>query len=145
MEQTLSPIDRRAFLQMLLGTTAAAAAASLAAPLWGKLTLEPTVATLDLLRVFGNMESATAVGQAYLAQYPQQASVAIVTTDIAKRLLASGYDWRHLSVADLRAALRTQIRHDFAGERTVKLQGWLVSLTEAQLCGLAALSTRDTG
>ncbi|MEZ4511554.1 MAG: hypothetical protein R3C62_06750 [Chloroflexota bacterium] len=137
MEHSISPMDRRTFLQMLLGVSAATAASSLLGRLPGVLGAENTAQ--DLLRVFGSLESATAVGQDYLAVYPAQASVAALTASLVGGLTAVNPHWQTLRKAELQAALRTQIRNDFADERIVKLQGWLVSLTEAQLCGLAAL------
>lgn len=141
MEQTVLPMDRRTFLQMLLGVSAATVAVSLLGRLPGTLGIDG--AAFDLLRVFGNMASATAVGRAYLAAYPAQASVEALTADLVGGLTAVTPQWRTLSKTELQAALRAQIRRDFAAERTVKLQGWLVSLTEAQLCGLAALIAHD--
>ena len=141
MEQTVLPMDRRTFLQMLLGVSSAMVAVSLLGRLPGTLGIDG--AAFDLLRVFGNMASATAVGRAYLAAYPAQASVEALTADLVGGLTAVTPQWRTLSKTELQAALRAQIRSDFAAERTVKLQGWLVSLTEAQLCGLAALIAHD--
>ena len=141
MEQTVLPMDRRTFLQMLLGVSAATVAVSLLGRLPGTLGIDG--AAFDLLRVFGNMASATAVGRAYLAAYPAQASVEALTESLVGELTAVTPQWRTLSKTELQAALRAQIRRDFAAERTVKLQGWLVSLTEAQLCGLAALIAHD--
>ena len=141
MEQTVLPMDRRTFLQMLLGVSAATVASSLLGRLPGTLGADGA-ASFDLLRVFGNMASATAVGRAYLAAYPSQASLEALTDSLVGGLTAVP-QWRTFSKTELQAALRAQIRQDFAAERTVKLQGWLVSLTEAQLCGLAALIAHD--
>lgn len=141
MEQTVLPMDRRTFLQMLLGVSAATVASSLLRRL--PRTLGADSAALGLLRVFGDMASATAIGRAYLAAYPAQASVEALTESLVGGLTAVNPHWRTLSKTELQAALRAQIRRDFAAERTVKLQGWLVSLTEAQLCGLAALIAHD--
>jgi hypothetical protein len=40
---------------------------------------------------------------------------------------------------DLRRALAERVAEDFADGRWVELDGWLVSLTEARLCGIVAL------
>lgn len=141
MEHIVLPMDRRTFLQMFLGVSAA----TLASTVLGRLPVRLGAggAALDLLRVFGNTASATAVGRAYLAAYPAQASVEVLTGRVMEGLTAVYPHWPTFTKTNLQAALRAQIRQDFAAERIVKLQGWLVSLTEAQLCGLAALTAHD--
>jgi hypothetical protein len=41
---------------------------------------------------------------------------------------------------ELISTLQQQIRQDYVEERVVKLQGWILSVTEARLCALTALA-----
>jgi hypothetical protein len=41
---------------------------------------------------------------------------------------------------ELILTLQQQIRQDYIEERVVKLQGWILSVTEARLCALTALA-----
>ena len=112
---------RRVVLASLAGGAAAALAptallqamtpacrASLEAPLHG---------------VFTCLQSAAAVGEAYLSGHPQEADATLLAG-----ALAPGGDVRH------------QVRADFAAGRVVRVDGWLLALTEARLCALAALA-----
>jgi hypothetical protein len=49
-------------------------------------------------------------------------------------------DAPHLGTDEIRRKLAQQIQADFATARTVRLDGWLIALTEARLCALAALN-----
>jgi hypothetical protein len=40
---------------------------------------------------------------------------------------------------EIRMRLSERIRSDFARERTVKIDGWLLALAEVRLCALAVL------
>lgn len=39
--------------------------------------------------------------------------------------------------AAVRSLIAVAIRRDFAEERTVELDGWIISITEARLCAMA--------
>jgi hypothetical protein len=41
---------------------------------------------------------------------------------------------------ELRVLLDHKMRRDFADEKVVQLQGWILSVTEARLCALMALA-----
>ena len=74
--------------------------------------------------------SAAAVGDAYLRQAPREASAARLEALVLGSMREAG-----LPVTP--AGLRRRIERDFAEERIVRLDGWLLSATEVRLCALA--------
>jgi hypothetical protein len=93
-----------------------------------------------LLAMLGRPESAAAVGRAFLAGHPAEADRSRLTARLERTLRGQGCDPAHDRSERLRAALAREIRADFAGARVVRVGGWVLSETEARLCGLAALS-----
>lgn len=92
-----------------------------------------------LTGIFGQKRSARAIGRAYLRHAPEAADPeflidAICGTDANLHRLAG-----HGDEISLEAALRDRIRQDFADGRTVRVDGWMLSQTEASLCALAEL------
>ncbi len=92
-----------------------------------------------LTEIFGRKRSARAVGRAYLQQAPDEADPELLMSAICNndaglcRVVAHGDKFR------LKKALRDCIRQDFADGQTVRVDGWLLSQTEARLCALAEL------
>lgn len=91
-----------------------------------------------LTRCLSDPQSAAVLGARYLARMPEEAD-----RELLARLIA-GARRRALRLARadtrrLRALLARQQRADFACGRTVCLDGWVLSRTEARLCALAAL------
>lgn len=130
---------RRRFLgAVALGGTFWAACAGQArawlAPAGGR----PTEARL--LAVLARRDSAAVVGRAYLAGYPTEADRDRLAARLDQALRCQDCDPARARVDQLRAALARQIRADFAAARVVRVDGWVLSETEARLCGLAALS-----
>ena len=98
-------------------------------------------AAARLLAVLGRPDSAAAVGRAYLASHPAEADRARLTAGLDQALRCQECDPARARTDQLRAALAGRIRADFAAARVVMVDGWVLSETEARLCGLAALST----
>ncbi len=92
-----------------------------------------------LAAVFSRPASAAAVGRAYLAAHPGEAGVDRLAGELEAALRRSGCEPNHADLATLRVATAQQIKEDFAQSRVVQVQGWVLSLSEARLCGLAAL------
>jgi hypothetical protein len=91
---------------------------------------------------FRHPNNAKVVGLAYLQQLPEERDPNVLldrifegVTDRRSVLTAAGTGRR-------RAILLEQTRDDFAMGRTVKIDGWILSLTEARLCALVALTDR---
>ena len=82
--------------------------------------------------------SAVEVGRAYLRQHPEE-------IDGARLTMALDADLRRrcepvtAQPAQLRRAISRQVRDDFEQGRVAEVDGWILSLTEARLCALAAL------
>lgn len=98
--------------------------------------LQPLASRLN--RFFSSKESARLIGQRYLALAPAEADAALLAARIA---VTPQYYLRLASAAEptLRALILAQQQADFAEGRTVTVDGWILSLTEARLCALAAL------
>lgn len=79
--------------------------------------------------LFGNIDSAREVGRAYLAQTPAEADRAVLTASLQDVLATAN-----------RETVRSKLRHDFATGNVVTVRGWMLSRTEARLCGLAVLT-----
>ncbi|HYM82218.1 MAG TPA: hypothetical protein VEY91_12515 [Candidatus Limnocylindria bacterium] len=82
--------------------------------------------------------SARVIGTAYLEAIPAEADAPILVDAIAAGLEGGPAALRADANA-LRRRLLRRIEHDFELETTVRLQGWIVSRTEARLCALATL------
>jgi hypothetical protein len=80
-----------------------------------------------------------------LQQYPPENNVRDLLTGIVAGPANDRFSGRsdRLSTAadhELILTLQQQIRQDYIEERVVKLQGWILSVTEARLCALTALA-----
>jgi len=93
-----------------------------------------------LLAVLGRPDSAAVVGRAYLAGHPGEADRDRLAARLDHALRCQDCDPARARIEQLRTALVGQIRADFAAARVVTVDGWVLSETEARLCGLAALS-----
>ena len=105
--------------------------------------LQPTggaPAGTRLLTVLGRPDSAAVVGRVYLAGHPAEADRDRLAARLEQALRCQDCDPAQAEADQLRAALARQIRADFAAARVVSVDGWVLSETEARLCGLAALS-----
>jgi hypothetical protein len=131
-------ISRRTFLLLALGAGGAMLVApdlphALSAWLTGHSPLAIKISALPSHR-----QSARVVGLAYLQQYPHEADERLLLERLAASV-AGGEALSRSSDQELKALLASAIRQDFAAERVVKIQGWILSATEARLCALSAL------
>ena len=133
-------IERRRFLRELLGSSACL--------VWGPSRLlsdlglgaGPGSSLLQIVGEAGHGESAEAVGREYLRSRPLE------------RLLLAACRWTGVLLGlgppegdgppggRKVEMIRRRIRRDFDRGRTVEVGGWILSLTEARLCALVALS-----
>jgi hypothetical protein len=97
-------------------------------------------AAARLLAVLARPDSAAVVGRAYLARYPAEADRDRLAARLDQALRCQDCDPARARTDQLRAALAGRTRADFAAARVVVVDGWVLSETEARLCGLAALS-----
>jgi len=93
-----------------------------------------------LVAVLGRPASAAVVGRAYLAGHPAEAKRDWLAERLGADLRCQDCDPARSDAARLRAGLARQLRADFGQSRVVRVDGWVLSLTEARLCALAALT-----
>jgi len=94
-----------------------------------------------LADLFRDPDSARVIGAAFLRMTPEEGSSEALVTAIGAGLpggIAALDD--PIDPDDLRGLLATRIHRDFAEDAVVELEGWIVSRTEARLCGLVALA-----
>ena len=92
-----------------------------------------------LLSLFENPRCAFAIGSAYLKSLPPGARAAErLTNAIILRTECEAEAMKCNRV--LRGRVSSQVRKDFAEGAVVSVAGWILSVTEAQLYALAALS-----
>ena len=101
-----------------------------------------------LITLFHHQRSARVIGRTYLQRYPQEADIRV----LLKKVVADASDassnnpsdstdrLRRAGDGELMDVLQRRIRQDFVEEKVVKLQGWILSATEARLCALRALA-----
>ena len=123
-------ISRRELLRALTS-----AVAVLALPGIGCAPPDDPALRAGLLALPEHERSWAAIGHAWLSEAPS--SLAKLT-----RLLAADLEWRPGNPqTQLEDELRRRIRTDFDDGRVATVRGWVISLTEARLAGLVALST----
>ncbi|MGH8895972.1 MAG: hypothetical protein ACRDZ4_02850 [Egibacteraceae bacterium] len=91
-----------------------------------------------LARLLKHERSARVVGQEYLRAAPAEAERDALAGLVVGRLPAQHRTLSTVTDHQLRELLVLAVRQDFQEGRTVELHGWVVSLTEARLCALAA-------
>ncbi len=101
----------------------------------------PTTAyasTRRLLAVFRRRRSAVIIGRECLRQHPQEADPRHLLN-----LIGAGLEDRSAGDKDdhrvLAHWLQDRFREDFNEGRSIRVEGWVLSQTEARLCALAAL------
>jgi len=130
-------LSRRQFL-VLSAACGASLVARSSIPSWLSIPDRSTPAE-RLARLLRHRSSARVIGAAYLRHEPSEARLTSLVELIAGGLPGGAGALRSADDA-LRALLAGRVQQDFAEERTVCLEGWIVSRTEARLCGLAALT-----
>ena len=89
-------------------------------------------ADFDFAGCLNDPAAASAVGAAYLRKFPEHASRA----ELLRFLQLPD---EPLSPEEIAVAVERRIQDDFEHQRTVVLERWLLSRTEAAVCGLVAL------
>lgn len=123
-------VPRRQFVQV-----AAIGLAGLACPPFAGHASAETLGALArpaVLDVLGSADLVRALGRQYLTLAPAEHAIA----RLAHAILP---DASALRPDQVRPALAVRVRDDFAAARTVTVQGWILSVTEARQCALFAL------
>jgi hypothetical protein len=84
-------------------------------------------------------DSAAALGMTYLHVVPEESNTRVLTSLLVQSLSRRG-QIQHPSDGQLREFIRRASADDFDRDRTFELKGWILALTEARLCALAAAS-----
>jgi hypothetical protein len=94
---------------------------------------------MTLANFFVHKESAKVIGQAYLRNVPEEAEVSQLAAGICSFQTERPTAFTTAAPEQCRALLLQQQRQDFAHGRVVKVEGWILSQTEARLCALVTL------
>ena len=89
-----------------------------------------------LIYFLRNRKGAQAIGRIYLQSFPQEADVQYLLHAILSRNESIRRVTAYGRKGDVLASLRELIGNDFAEGRTVCVDGWILSQTEARLCSL---------
>jgi hypothetical protein len=84
----------------------------------------------------GDAEALKAIGTAYLKQAGVEATEAAILETAAETLQVIA---RSATEAAALTALEQAVRRDFREQRSVQVEGWIISRTEAHLCALYLL------
>ena len=93
--------------------------------------------TAMLTSMLGNTESARTVGNAYLRANPNDADRALLEGNLSDSSARNG---RCVDQRRLRSAIISRVRSDYEFGQVVRVDGWILSQTEARLCALVTLS-----
>lgn len=136
-------VGRRRFLLGALGVGGFLLGRSLAS---GLLVPPPSGGPVErLARLLEHRESARIVGREYLLAAPEEANPEVLVSLVAERLQAPDPSLSGVGDRELRRMAALGVLADFEEGRTVKLDGWVLSETEARLCALAACGPSVTG
>lgn len=86
-----------------------------------------------MLTVFKDQEAARAVGERYLADHPEDNDALRLTETLF------GENPGRLSPRSLRRTMNQQRQDDFAADRYVLVDNWVLARSEARACALVAL------
>ncbi len=136
-----TPMRRRRFIQLAIGAGSAALMARLA-PWRALVEVVESPLAVRLPGLLEHRSSATAVGREYLRAVPAERGTGSLVTAIVSRLGEQRTGAQVASRAELQAMVADGVRNDFDAGLTLRLQGWIVSRTEARICALAALRER---
>jgi hypothetical protein len=82
----------------------------------------------------GDDGAARFIGERYLRTAPAERTIAALAAPLRLGELLSVTDTKERN-----AIIARRIRQDFHCRRTTRVDGWILSLTEARLCALSAL------
>lgn len=95
---------------------------------------------MPLTQLIRQQESARVVGRAYLEAVPAEGNALQLSDTLMASLNLDAENAGALAPEQLHQRLRERVRADFRNGRTVKLEGWILSQTEARLMALIALT-----
>jgi hypothetical protein len=135
---TAHDTSRRRFL---LGACAAAIPVALAPLKPWRAIVEVAGARTPAARLAGLLahgDSARHLGRAALGALPGATTAPALATAVLAGLPGGAARAAAASDDDLRGLIAARVREDFDSGQTVRVDGWLLSCTEARLCALAS-------
>ena len=126
-------LHRREFLAQLGAGAASSLAFSAAGVLACRGDRDPLLGAIEGL--FDDPAAARAIGAAWIAEQPAPPNTEELLAAIADGRIEPARALARSDPAALLAKLRARHRADFDSGRTAEVRGWLLSLTEAQVCG----------
>jgi hypothetical protein len=133
-------MNRRQFILRSLAVATVAGTAWIVRRLW---SAPADVSRGEALRIagilvpaFGGSPAVGAVGQAYLEKTPGESDPRVLVSHLCEGWAPDALD---ADASELVERIRQQHRQDFASGRTVGVEGWVLSRTEARVGALAAL------
>jgi hypothetical protein len=95
-----------------------------------------------LISIFSHKESLRLIGQEYIKQIPgKESELALVTSILDGKSGAVFQDSMLLDKKELKKFIQLKVQGDFNNARTVSVEGWVLSKTEADLSALAYLGS----
>jgi hypothetical protein len=92
-----------------------------------------------VVRMIEKIQSVKLIGKEYLAMCPQEYDPKILIREITHNSDRIYKQYLKGDSKKVHAILRQQIREDFGSDQKIILHGWVLSKTEARICGLAYL------
>lgn len=133
------PLSRRRFLKTALSLGAVGLCGPFATTARPDERGACELLATQLTRTLTQVESARAIGRHYLEVAPAEWDHRLLARLLWPADAAPLQELARMDVSALKQLLVTQQRRDFAAGRTVSLDGWVLSRTEARLCALLAL------
>jgi hypothetical protein len=124
----------------MLAVGAAAVTCSLSIPPTLDLAQNSLAVERAILAMIQSRESATQLGIAALASWPDFRDRKQVLAEALDDLQMDAASVVHADTREIAGRLAQRIRDDFAAGRTIMLDGWLLSLAETRLYALATLA-----
>ena len=123
---------------LLLGAVGVGASLIARAPRWPFIASGKPVTAERLIGLLTAPDRVAPLGARYLGVVPKEANPRVLTSLLLRSLSRQDVRLEHLSDEQLREYVRRANTDDFDRERIFELDGWILALTEARLCALAA-------
>jgi hypothetical protein len=91
--------------------------------------------------MFTSTASAIVLGRLYLDRYPHENSLHALASHLPLQARNEGFSGHDTEIDTIHELIRSQIRRDFESGNCVRIDGWVLSRTEARLCAMATLTT----
>ena len=128
-------MKRREFIGIAAVSTAAVVVPALAR---GDTSVAATLAYPRLLQLLHDEQIVRDLGRRYREIVPAEDS-ADTLVDAIMAGESAEFSIQHAATPSLCARVHEQVQRDFASSRTVTIDGWVLSVTEARQCALNSL------